>query len=117
MNLETIEELLLEIAQTSNFVRKNDVNNFKNVCLNFYALIWNYMRDNQAQFDLLKSLAHASLSIRWLVILGLDQFQNISHKLSQICFLLVKNQMHLNVTIAEFFKNLSNQIMDLLKKV
>ncbi|ODN05057.1 hypothetical protein Ocin01_01584 [Orchesella cincta] len=117
LNLEVIEELLHEIAKTSYHVRQKDYASFKTVCLNFYAIIWNYMRENQEKFDLMQSLTHASLSMRWLVVLGLDQFQNISHKLAQIGFLLVKRQPNSTGTIVDFFYDLSFKIVDLMKQV
>ncbi|CAL8074089.1 unnamed protein product [Orchesella dallaii] len=117
INLEAIEDLLQEIAKSSYHVRQKDYASFKTVCLNFYAIIWNYMRENHQQFDLMESLAHASLSIRWLVVLGMEQFQNISHKLAQISFLLVKQQPKSGGTIIEFFFNLSFKIVDLIKQI
>ncbi len=112
-----MEELLQEVSKSSFYARKNE-QNIKTVCLNFYALIWNYMREIHTPFTLVESLEHASLSIRWLTVLGLEQFQNMSHKMCQISFLLSKSQTHVNAgIIADFFTSLTQGIVELLKQV
>lgn len=76
------------------------------------------MRETHAELTLSESLEHASLSIRWLAILGLEQFQNMSHKSCQINFLMVKLQSSGNTEImSEFYMNLSQGIVEIIKRV